>query len=451
MNELLPYLTVTLPEDIEKREAVGDFERAEALIAERLASDLPEALHYRLILEQEIIKTIKAAYTLSYEEALTLLQENINDFTQVEFETLIDANAIDWHYVEGTIHFRPNIVRNIYKTHPQLASRSKDTSVIEDWSVLLHDTMVELKEKGELTYHIHMRSTFKVKAEAQEVGELIRVHLPLPVEYAQVENFKIIATSHEPTYLNPRDAQARTVYFEKPYEKDETFFVEYAFDNHVSYQNFDPEAVSVDQPTFYTEEVLPHIRFTPYIQSLAEEIVGDDYNPLIMARKIYNYVTKNVRYSLVRSYFAITDIPSFALTNFKGDCGVQALTFITLCRAVGIPARWQSGLYTNPEFLGNHDWAQIYIAPYGWLFVDPSFGGTAYYEEDSELWDFYFGHLDPFRMPAISDFQHDLTPKLTYLRNDPYTNQNGEAEYADKKLTGDAVDITEEIIEIYPV
>lgn len=451
MNELLPYLTVLLPEDIEKRTKVGDFDRAQALIDQRLDKELPEALKYRLILEKEIIKTLKASYTLNYNQAFDLLTGNLADFTVEEFEDLIDANAIDWHYVNGAIHFRPNIVRNIYKTHPQFASRTKNESVIEDWSILLHETMAELKEKDDLTYRIRMRSTFQVNEEAQQVGELIRVHLPLPIEYAQVENFHILETSHEPAYVNDRDAQARTIYFEKSYEKDETFFVEYEFDNHVRYQELEAEEVSVDQPTFYTEELLPHILFTPYIQTVAEEIVGDETNPLLMARKIYDYVTKNIRYSLVRSYFAITNIPTFALTNFKGDCGVQSLTFITLCRAVGIPARWQSGLYTNPEFLGNHDWAQIFIAPYGWLFVDPSFGGTAYYEEDEELWNFYFGNLDPFRMPAISDFQYDLTPKLSYLREDPYTNQNGEAEYENKKLAGNDLTIVEKIIDIHPL
>ena len=49
--------------------------------------------------------------------------------------------------------------------------------------------------------------------------------------------------------------------------------------------------------------------------------------------------------------------------NRRGDCGIMALTFITLCRLVGIPARWQSGLSVSPTGVGCHDWAMFYIAP----------------------------------------------------------------------------------------
>lgn len=37
-------------------------------------------------------------------------------------------------------------------------------------------------------------------------------------------------------------------------------------------------------------------------------------------------------YSFVRPYMAITDIPGYAASGWKGDCGIQALLFVTLCR-----------------------------------------------------------------------------------------------------------------------
>jgi len=77
-------------------------------------------------------------------------------------------------------------------------------------------------------------------------------------------------------------------------------------------------------------------------------------------------------YSFVRKYSTIINIPEYAALNFKGDCGIQALLFITLCRCVKIPAKWQSGLAVTPYHVGCHDWAQFYVEPYGWLFADPS-------------------------------------------------------------------------------
>ena len=57
-----------------------------------------------------------------------------------------------------------------------------------------------------------------------------------------------------------------------------------------------------------------------------------------------------------------------------GDCGQEAMLFITLCRLNGVPARWQSGWNTFSRDKSNHDWTEIYLAPYGWMPADPYMG-----------------------------------------------------------------------------
>lgn len=126
------------------------------------------------------------------------------------------------------------------------------------------------------------------------------------------------------------------------------------------------------------EEVLPHMAFTPYLENLLEEILEDETNPIKQARKIFDFVTTKVNYSFMREYFTIENISEYAAVNLKGDCGVQAILFITLCRMSGIPAKWQSGLYVSSHYTGCHDWAQFYVAPYGWVHADLSFAGGAY-------------------------------------------------------------------------
>ena len=175
--------------------------------------------------------------------------------------------------------------------------------------------------------------------------------------------------------------------------------------------------------------------FTPLIRAMCQEIVGDETNPLLKAKRIYEYVTDRVRYSYVRRYSTILSIPEYAAVNQKGDCGVQAVLFITLCRCAGVPARWQSGLFAAPYDIGGHDWAQFYVAPYGWLYADLSFGGSAHRLGNEERRAFYFGNLDPFRMPANLAFQHEFIPPKQFMRNDPTDNQYGECEYNDRALT----------------
>ena len=54
----LKYLTVKLPEDIEKLKWYGDFERAQKVIDMRLQKDIPKALRRRLELEKWILKRL---------------------------------------------------------------------------------------------------------------------------------------------------------------------------------------------------------------------------------------------------------------------------------------------------------------------------------------------------------------------------------------------------------
>lgn len=126
------------------------------------------------------------------------------------------------------------------------------------------------------------------------------------------------------------------------------------------------------------------------LQALAVELPEDiirlkEHGDLELALK--------VMYSFVRSYFTIPQQVTYIASGMKGDCGLQALLFITMCRIAGIPAGWQSGLYANPRTIGCHDWAEFYIEPYGWLFADCSFGGAAYRAGHPERWEFYFGNL----------------------------------------------------------
>ena len=271
------------------------------------------------------------------------------------------------------------------------------------------------------------------------------MHLPIPIEDAQVKAFRLLAVSRPDAEIAPPDYPQRTVRMTGPAEQP--FFVEYTFENHVRYVKPDPALALSQQPSFYTEEYPPHIAFTPYLRMLCDEIVGEEKNPIGKARKIYDYITGKMMYSFMRGYITMPNVSEYGASCMKGDCGVLALLFITLCRIAGVPARWQSGVYIAPGDEGMHDWAQFYAAPYGWLFADLSFGNSAYHHGNMEQWDFYFGNLDPYRMPANSEYQHDFFRPMRHLRYDPYDNQDGEAEYGDMRVPIGQMDTTHEVLD----
>ena len=454
MNAYLPYLSVDLPEDIAKLKGCGQFNRAIRAIDKRLKRDLPEALRRRLELEKEILALIPANYTHSFDETLALMSQTFKDFDASEMEELWELDAADWYFIDGELRFRADIAANLAKVRPAYAARLKNPEELKDREgniALLDETIAKMKEKGSLAYRIRIRSTLTIASEAVRPGETVKVHLPIPIEYAQVKNFRLISVLPEPKLVAAPDYPQRTVFFEEPTREGQTFSVEYEYINSMTYVDPKPELVAPSQPAFHTEEQHPHIVFSPYIRYLTEELTGGEKNPLIRARRIYDFITTNVMYSLVRPYFTIENISAYALTSLKGDCGVQALAFITLCRCAGIPARWQAGLYSKPGSAGNHDWAQFYIAPYGWLFADCSFGGSAWRWNATERWNFYFGNLDPFRMPSNSEYQFEFNPGKSFLRIDPYDNQVGEAEYEDRGLKSGEFNTVHEMVDITEV
>ncbi len=161
-----------------------------------------------------------------------------------------------------------------------------------------------------------------------------------------------------------------------------------------------PEDISEDRP---------HIAFTPYLRQLTDRVIDGLEDPLDRARAIYDYLTQYIDYRYQPPYLLLGSIADDCAHSLRGDCGVMALTFITMCRIAGVPARWQSGLYVAPDSVGPHDWAEFYTPQTGWLNADVSFGSSA--RRMGEEWRrrHYFGNLDPWRMVANNRFQASLS------------------------------------------
>ena len=76
------YFAVPLPEDIQRQEDAGFFQKARELINQRLSGPVPQALRERLELELLRIPQLEGEYPFSYEQALHMLTEEIRDFTK---------------------------------------------------------------------------------------------------------------------------------------------------------------------------------------------------------------------------------------------------------------------------------------------------------------------------------------------------------------------------------
>ena len=452
-------LAVPLPEDIQLLKDRGEFEEAIRLCEKRIAGEIPEALREKLQLEVEILKRLPANFPYTFERALARCREVLPDLTEKEFYELRDAGRIDWIYLHGEPRYFDRCAETLVDAYERnrrsLILLGKigegDPVPMSEGSKKVHKAMERVIQNGRESWKFRIRASLKIKDSAFVPGR-VSVWLPFPRPCGQISGVRLIDASSRSGIIAPETVPQRTICFTENLTRNQEFFVEYEFLSTSVYNDLWTPGAKIQKregdpaPTKDDlAEELPHIRFTPYLRALAGEITRGKKTDLEKARAVYDFITTKVTYSYQRAYFLHEAIAEYTAVNLKGDCGMQAILFITLCRILGIPARWQSSLQVRTDEAGCHDWAQFYLPEYGWLTADPSYGGGAYDAGDETKRRFYFGNMDPFRMVANSAFQRDFDPSFGFLRCDPYDNQVGEAAYADRSLAPEEFDTVRKV------
>lgn len=178
---------------------------------------------------------------------------------------------------------------------------------------------------------------------------------------------------------------------------------------------------------------------------LAKQVVGDEKNTVNAARRIYDYVLGEMRYSKEGQGWG-TGSFDWACNSKYGNCTDFHALFISLARASGIPARFQIG-FPIPGARGEgtvggyHCWAEFYVPTYGWVPVDISEA-----DKSPELAQYYFGNLTEDRVGFTFERDLVLSPPqkggpLNYFVY-PYVEADGKPHagidkkfsYADAKL-----------------
>ena len=438
MNQLLGAKATDLPEHILKHKWAGNFDAAIRAIDFQLTQEGQPALRDLLRIERECLSRMPSQYPYTRAEAIAAIREKVPSFEEAEFDRIETEGGIDFLYIHGEPHYFAEVVAGVLRWDRSLLARAgEDTGGARP---ILDEAIAQMQQHGELAYEIRMCVEYRINDEAFVPGERYKVHLPVPKPCAQQSNIRIIA--EEDGKLAPEGTHQRTVYYERTMQENKPFCVEYTYESRVRYIDLlaRPHTLSrvyphVAPPALRDlSELPPHIRFTPLLRKLAAQVRGDMDDALLVARAAYDFVTQKVTYSFLRDYVLIDHMSEYMALGLRGDCGAQALLFMALCRLNGISARWQSGTCASPESTGAHDWCQFFVEPYGWLFCDVSFGGSAWQAGQIARWNFYFGNLDPFRMVANDQYMGDFTPAFLPLRQDPFDNQSGECELMGRAL-----------------
>jgi len=399
--------------------------------------------------ELDRLDRIKKDFPYSKDGLFNELKSSVKGLTDKEFDGWIAEGRFDSRVIDGERRFMVSSISNLYFRYPELNPRRtppKDTIRVDHAS---WETVVAIKKAARqqktpyvLPKRFHVDMTVTANPNSAPDGETIRAWIPVPREYPFQSDFTLLSSSSPIKQLSPANSPIRAAYLEQKGRKDKAtvFELNYEYTMHGVYFDVQPDRVRPSNPTDPALEPFlgeaPHIVFTPEIRALSDKIAGKEKNPAVKAKEFYDWIADNIKYSYAIEYSTIRNISDYCRSKGYGDCGQEALLFMTLCRLNRIPARWQTGWNMFPGAKSIHDWCEIYLEPYGWMPVDPYKGIFAMRyatsltpEQRREVRDFYFGGLDYYRMAANSDHNKPLDPPKNSMRSDDIDFQRGELEW----------------------
>jgi len=429
---------------------LADERTRELLQRDGLSAEERRSLEYEL----ERSRRIRMDYRVTRERLWEIVSEGVEGVTKEEFEGWLAEGRFDRKVVDGEERFVGPSLANLFFRHHELAPRRvrKPSSRWDQFLVRHARTTIEetSRTNTDTASPQHFRINFRNTVKAGQVpeGETIRCWMVYPQQFASQSAVVLESVSPEPVWINGPAYPARSIYFEQPSKGNAptTFEATYTVTTQARRVAIDPDRVAAaDQAGAETAWFLreqPHVEFTPELRALAASITGSETNPAIKARLIYDWVGANIDYSYAREYSTLRNISMYCYQNGYGDCGQITLLYMTLCRIAGVPARWQSGWVIYPEDQNLHDWCEIWLAPYGWVPVDPNYGvffssprSAGLPDSDrAMLRDFYFGGLDAYRLVVNRDHAFPHYPAKSDFRSDNVDFQRGELEAGGRNL-----------------
>lgn len=426
----------------------GQFREATARIDAALEQPaLPAQTRTSLEFQRTRMERMREDFSLTAAQVEARVRKQIPDLTDAEFERW-DAHGLFEHMsIDGKRMYFDRSPSNLFHLSAEARARSRvptpfaDSGLSKQFTEQVtdydRDVIRRARAAGRssvLPQRVRVTQSVTVDADAVPAGKTIRAWIPYPRYIpGQQEDIRFVASQPAGRRIAPRSALQRTVYLEKAAEARQptVFSVTYEVTLYAQYHAIDPARVVPARITPelapYVAERAPHIVFTEPLQVFSRQVVGSATNPYRIAQRIFAAVDE-IPWAGAREYSTIPDLSAYTLHAGHGDCGEQTMLLMTLMRMNGIPARWQSGwTFSRGDDSDIHDWAQIYLAPYGWIPVDVTYGRLE--SGDNSLKWFYLGGLDNFRIAFNDDFSQRFVPSKQFFRSDDVDSQRGEVEW----------------------
>jgi transglutaminase-like putative cysteine protease len=428
-------------EAIARSVRAGSWQAARDAIRTRLTgTQLGQTERDALLFLEERMRRIDLDFDQSRAQVLSRMQmivPEVDDLCLTRWEA---QHSVEYLTIDGQRRYFSRAAPNVFRVNPEARGLKARQGLATNSPVpFLRENLTEILAehgRGGSAYlapkRFRVRYSIAVKPDAVPAGEVIRAWLPLALTTDRQEDVRLISAEPKPKRVSDGPALG-SVYLEQAAKAGQPtrFAIVYEYTVRGCYRAIERDRVRpVDSNDVavarWLGERFPHLGYTEELRRLSREVVGQLTNRYDQARALFLWVNRNIPWASAREYSTIDSLSQYALEHRWGDCGIQTMLFMVLCRLNGIPARWESG-WTTAGGQDMHDWCQIYLEPYGWLPVDCTFGLMPT-QDDRIRW-FYFGNTDSYRLTVNSDYGQPLVPPKTFFRSEPVDFQRGEVEW----------------------
>ncbi len=439
--------SVAIDSDIQARVVqmvdAGQFKAATTAIDQALDKPgLNDEQQQTLAFEKERMRRMHLDFSLTSDQAKARINKQIPDLSNAEFQRWDAHGLLESMPIDGQTRYFNRAPGNLFRLSAEARARRKDPKPfsasplqsVNTHHIQVRDAALRKHSNSVLPQRFRITQTLTVDADAVPAGKTVRAWIPWPRDIpGQQEDIRYVASEPLKHHVAPESTLQRTVYLEKTAQagKPTEFKVTYELSISARYQVVDASKVTVATITPelepFVSERAPHVMFTEPMRVLSKQIIGNEKDPWRIAQKLYAFVDA-IPWAGAREYSTISNISDYARRAGHADCGQQTLLLITLLRMNGIPARWQSGMmFSDSDYWNLHDWGQLYIAPYGWMPMDVTFGRLE--SDDPGIANFYLGGLDGWRIVFNDDYSRPFAPEKKFFRSETVDLQRGEVEW----------------------
>lgn len=409
--------------------AAAEYERAHELFEkEGKTADAARARG-----KAQSVMLIQIAYPDLEEDARKKLAEMYPQVPEAEREKWIEGGELETMTWDGEVHYFGQAADNIATRHFDVAYLNTEKS---EMVAELVRTISGSSTGGGAPWQPYSNPLTWLGTETVNVPRselpgtgLLKLWFPLPVEMGGVQNQVSLVSVTPDTWLKQPPSiggPLSDAYFEVPLEElqgDLNIEVKFQFTHYQENFDVDPENVGkYDKAgSLYKQYTRSYgnTYISDEIRETAKNVVGDEKNPYLAAKKLYDYILEEIKYSYMPHTAAWPrgERESVYVHRLRrGDCGAQSMYFSAMCRSLGIPARTTGGWQLFTGNFAGHFWAEFYLPNYGWIPVDPTAADISDWtdkiteQERASFKEFYFGNQDPLRCNVQFDVDEELVP-----------------------------------------